>query len=164
MKTPEEIKKGLELCDGKFIPFYCAECPYNKEKGHCDRDNKEKIKRDVIALINRLEGDNIAKAIVLEKLEREKKDLLEERELNEFLRDKVKELEAQLPKWISVAERLPEKYGFYLVATKDCVTIMEWTTGNPRYMEQPSFVSEVLGRCNGYVTHWMPLPEPPKEE
>lgn len=57
MKTPEEIKKGLELCDGKFLPFYCAECPYNKEKGHCDRDNKEKIKRDAIALINRLEGN-----------------------------------------------------------------------------------------------------------
>lgn len=59
-------------------------------------------------------------------------------------------------KWIPVTERLPKQQGFYLVAHqrsgcvaerfyyKDCPDLFVKTTGDP-------------------VTHWMPLPEPPKE-
>lgn len=63
--------------------------------------------------------------------------------------------------WISVKERLPEKTGYYLIACdrpyigkKDGINISfyqhkvkNWKTTN-----------------NLHVTHWMPLPEPPKEE
>ena len=63
-------------------------------------------------------------------------------------------------KWIPCSERLPKKNGFYLCTTKDCITILEFICGNHHYHEEPSFVSDVLGKCNSYVIAWMPLPEP----
>ena len=68
------------------------------------------------------------------------------------------------PHWIPCSERLPKKNGFYLCTTKDCITILEFIEGNPHYHEEPSFVSDVLGKCNSYVVAWMPLPEPYREE
>ena len=67
-------------------------------------------------------------------------------------------------RWIPCSERVPRKNGFYLCTTKDCITILEFRGGNPHYHEKPSFVSDVLGRCNSYVVAWMPLPEPYKTE
>lgn len=66
--------------------------------------------------------------------------------------------------WIPCSERLPEKAGFYLVATPRGIEIMEFSSGDKRYLETPCFVSEALGKVSGYVTHWQPLPELPKEE
>lgn len=67
-------------------------------------------------------------------------------------------------RWIPCSERLPEKAGFYLVATPRGIEIMEFSSGDKRYRETPCFVSEALGKVSGYVTHWMLLPEPPEEE
>lgn len=70
-------------------------------------------------------------------------------------------LPEQLPKWIPVTERLPEKFGAYIVAVNNDFSKLytdyanydpfakKWTTGLYR------------GVCE-IVTHWMPLPEPPK--
>ena len=73
--------------------------------------------------------------------------------------------EAGKPKWIPVTERLPEYFGTFLVAIDEVhgekrISVdaadfdperKSWTTWN--YF------------CAGYkVTHWMPLPEPPKGE
>jgi hypothetical protein len=64
-------------------------------------------------------------------------------------------------KWIPVTERLPEERHWVLV----------WHTGygtakKAKYKDEglPMFVLD--GHCdnNGEVTHWMPLPEPPKGE
>ena len=63
-------------------------------------------------------------------------------------------------RWIPCSKRMPKKNGFYLCTTKDCITILEFIEGNPHYHEEPSFVSDVLGKCNSYVVAWMPLPEP----
>lgn len=86
----------------------------------------------------------------------------------------------QLPRWIPVAERLPKKTGVYLAW-------MKWDLTEPE--EEPSaypieydaeeeafgwwksyYDAETLGwagedfiRYEG-ITHWMPLPQPPKEE
>ena len=66
-------------------------------------------------------------------------------------------------RWIPCSERLPEKAGFYFVATPRGIEIMEFSSGDKRYRETPCFVSEALGKVSGYVTHWQPLPESPKE-
>lgn len=59
------------------------------------------------------------------------------------------------PKWISVEERLPDLYGTYLVYTYD------------NHIKLGYFCELVIGLPPSFddyaVTHWMPLPEPPKE-
>ena len=59
-------------------------------------------------------------------------------------------------KWISVKDRLPEKNGWYLVMIKwaDEATTL-YFFDNSWYDEEDEVYS---------VTHWMPLPMPPKEE
>ena len=67
----------------------------------------------------------------------------------------------KFPRWISVAEQLPEKAGKYLVC------------GRWRGKQAKIWVCEfmTLGCLKGWVnsaaypsvSHWMPIPEPPKE-
>lgn len=144
MRTHDEIKKGLVACGmGDFGKH--SECPYNITEPKC----MQRLLADALAYIRRLEAENC--------------DLLEERELNDYLRDKVKQLEAQVPKWISVQERLPEEYKPVLVYAKH----------TPEYFSDWSVVMEDVWLGDGWdcnadtdvheVTHWMPLPEPPVE-
>lgn len=69
-----------------------------------------------------------------------------------------------IQKWIPVTERLPDNNGKYLVARKEggrySISVRKfrkevpcWYTGYCGHWER---------RTNG-ITHWMPLPEPPKE-
>lgn len=60
----------------------------------------------------------------------------------------------QQARWIPVSEKNPDKRGFYLVSTTDCITIMEFVNG---------WISQNIGLCNFYVKAWMPLPEPYEE-
>ncbi len=70
---------------------------------------------------------------------------------------------AAAPQWISVKDRLPENISDVLILSKEkesCVGYYrssdnDWNMYNPCC----SFHMELHG-----VTHWMPLPEPPKEE
>lgn len=56
--------------------------------------------------------------------------------------------------WISVEERLPEQYGLFLIADdKGNMEVASWT-------KQFGWFSG--GNRVKRVTHWMPLPEPPK--
>ena len=68
-------------------------------------------------------------------------------------------------KWIPVSERLPEEDGWYQVVAqvKDCEDPWVW------YGEYDSCYGwnvkdSFSDRLTCRVTHWMPLPEPPKEE
>ena len=64
--------------------------------------------------------------------------------------------------WISVTERLPEDRGYYLVAYQD------------KYNESTSIALDFYVNCGAgewwsnefthNITHWMPLPQPPKGE
>jgi hypothetical protein len=58
--------------------------------------------------------------------------------------------------WISVEERLPQDHLNVIVHTTDCETTIAWySLSNECWMQG----------CNFYeynVTHWQPLPEPPK--
>ena len=60
------------------------------------------------------------------------------------------------PRWVSVEERLPEQRDAYLVATEDgdvydaefIPSVKQWWIDDDLRLD---------------VTHWQPLPEPPKE-
>ena len=62
-------------------------------------------------------------------------------------------------KWISVKDRLPEKQMNYLVYVPPCYV-------NVVYYNGFEWVVDVGEYCfSAYeITHWMPLPEPPKVE
>lgn len=77
-----------------------------------------------------------------------------------------------VPQWISVKDRLPDVAGMYIVTACD-----EWCShGEGIWYGTVVVVAEYSGGCwnwndNGtdydiddLVTHWMPLPEPPKGE
>ena len=76
--------------------------------------------------------------------------------------DVIEELQAAVPKWISVEERLPD-YGervlimFKPLDEEECISI-GWLTqyGFECYDDSVYFFRS--------VTHWMPLPEPPMED
>ena len=61
-------------------------------------------------------------------------------------------------KWIPVSERLPER-------RKDVVIIaLRWGEVDVGWCEDGVWGSEFVDKYeDGEVTHWMPLPEPPKE-
>lgn len=85
--------------------------------------------------------------------------------------------------WISVKDRLPEHPGHYLVCTSinywhgGCMDINEnhkyYPSGTPvgydgTTMSVLDCYYDVTGQwnrvCDSHVTHWMPLPQPPKGE
>lgn len=70
-----------------------------------------------------------------------------------------------LPRWISVKERLPKKEGEYLatlVGNVVSVAFFSKINGWSATIVPPNF--SFIKFVDLYVTHWMPLPEPPKEE
>lgn len=71
------------------------------------------------------------------------------------------------PKWIPVTERLPEKDGEYLVRLGDKSifnTEYESKFGSFGYWLSIMWVEDAEWFPYVGVTHWMPLPEPPKGE
>lgn len=86
----------------------------------------------------------------------------------------IQQLEAQVPRWISVEERLPERHGQQCVGLysigeyKGYLTpyVFTWHAyGNNGYVDGPHFNDEGLDGLK--VHYWMPLPplpEPPKED
>ena len=94
--------------------------------------------------------------------------------------DRLKK-EIQQMRWIPVEERLPDKPGHYLV----CTNVNYWHGGCMDKNGSSSNAGTTDGYagttlsvldcfyditgdwnrvCNAHVTHWMPLPKPPKEE
>lgn len=74
---------------------------------------------------------------------------------NRYEKD-YKALCAYLPKWIPVTERLPEPYTWVLVFAEEHEVAFDAFYDGAQWKDA---ILNVLG-----VTHWMPLPEPPKEE
>lgn len=133
MKTPYEIKKGLECCAEISV---CSECPYHNPDsygGECVEDKS----KDGLNYINQLENH-----------------------IGE-LTEKVSQLEAAQPKWISVEERLPNAGEKVMIrGVKNGMQIGAFSGitrhgKNRRWWWKKNTILE--------VTHWMSLPEPPKE-
>lgn len=75
------------------------------------------------------------------------------------LTEKVAQLEVAQPKWISVDERLPDEPGEVLACVYGRICIAWYSN---RCFETPSGM--VFYACENAVTHWMPMPEPLKDE
>jgi hypothetical protein len=75
----------------------------------------------------------------------------------EFVADYLIAHGVTVQQWISVSERLPVAQGYYMVYHKNSKIIAE----RFYYKDCPDLFVEVTGDP---VTHWMPLPEPPKGE
>ena len=72
--------------------------------------------------------------------------------------------QTQERRWIPVTERLPQSEGTYLVCTnRGSVYASHFY---PEFVFRDGYVREPQWsqRGNVTVTHWMPLPEPPKED
>ena len=145
MKTPEEIKRGLDCClvedEDQCV---CAPCPYAKN-GNSTLTCDVEMGRDAVAYIQQLEQDNAQKD------------------------ERIRKLEQRVPRWISVEERLPDKSHDWVLI------IGKWESDGGWIVPHVAEYREGIWMTNGTgwnkiedlhikITHWMPLPEPPEEE
>ena len=70
---------------------------------------------------------------------------------------RIAELEAER-RWIPVSERLPEKGNLVIGITDYCGYVFFEIVDD----DGQGIVLHPYRRCQGKVTHWMPLPEPPE--
>lgn len=112
MKTPEEIKKGLDFCCDP-IGVLCPSCPYSDnefEDGECEI----MLAADALAYIQQLENEVSAWKHAFSQIGDDggvvRRELAHQRELIEKnvemrrLEEAYHKLEAQVPRWISVEE------------------------------------------------------------
>ena len=103
----------------------------------------------------------------------------EERELSDAINEILPHyatLREQEQKWISVEERLPEVLDLYLVVVKQKYSwekTYRISTDCASYQPfgEDGYIDGCWDTCNDWdegedyihITHWMPMPEPPKE-
>lgn len=87
------------------------------------------------------------------------------------LQKEIEKLRGQLPRWIPVEERLPEKQGWYHVAIRDEKTKRIAVELDLYAIETAKNFGHEIGFCKDSrwdgrekVIAWMPLPEPPEVE
>lgn len=72
--------------------------------------------------------------------------------------------ELERPRWVSVAERLPEDRSDVLAYLKYEVGGRIAAANYDKGMWQDCVMGGLYRTEEGVVTHWMPIPQPPKEE
>lgn len=65
-----------------------------------------------------------------------------------------------MAEWISVKDRLPENPEERVLVKVGCEQLV---IGKPS-IDTDRYQNYYWVRYNGFITHWMPLPEPPKGE
>lgn len=191
MKSPDDIKKGLECC-----PVCSKSCAY-----HAGIDCYAELHYDALSYIQQLEQrewdlfDLLSSAWHGKQYYSKQEDdsvysrescqyLTFDQAIDEFAHSLTVAGDINVPSWISVEERLPddleevlilvketEFYGQYKELSKSyfyqyigCVDDGEWFTvwcHGHRYIKDTAkepFTDKLE------VTHWMPLPSPPKED
>ena len=68
------------------------------------------------------------------------------------------------PEWISVKDSLPDKSGYYLIFQKNERWLGEVIQTARWFEAKQCFRGAQAGCTMEYVTHWMPLPQPPEAE
>lgn len=80
---------------------------------------------------------------------------------SEEIADKLLENGVTVQEWVPVGDRLPEEGGMYIVTANDGhtqrVSFVQWQKKNRMW-------NLTGARSYWRVTHWMPMPEPPKGE
>lgn len=92
-------------------------------------------------------------------------ELLNQSDMIELLIGALRDALAKVPKWISVEDRLPESHD----EKADCFHV---TDGEFIWMAYYACKEWQFAQCTNSpyvidwtdITHWMPIPEPPKEE
>ena len=121
----DELVKRLRRCE----QFRCRECEYEQVMG-C----RAKLNAEAADAIEELQADKA--------------------ELNGTVTNLLEQIkDLSKPRWIPVAERMPERFKSVLTIDKYGVITFNWIRGDGENWS------------NGYyITHWIPLPQPPKEE
>ena len=70
----------------------------------------------------------------------------------------IQQLEAQVPRWISVEEKLPF-LGEVLICTRGDYVTVAWYHANGKFETGGGLMLDTK-----VVSHWMKMPEPPKED
>ena len=140
MKKPDEIKKGLDHCG----EYGCKDCPYVQD---CIMtDGFSELAKDTLCYIQQLEADNAQQARCIENLT-----------------DKLNATNDALPRWISVEERLPERGITKCSACVKCGDGLKRVVCASYNAELKLWTGWHGEKIGNEITHWMPLPEPPKE-
>ena len=64
--------------------------------------------------------------------------------------------------WISVDERLPEESGYYLTYHNGVTSALEYSVRHKLFNAADDLPEAFSKEHSIMVSHWMPLPEPPK--
>lgn len=143
-----------------------GECPYRGDVcptcEHPEMCKFAKIRYEVSELVKILRcgaGDEYKCADCTANLENKCDRKEANRQAADMLEKLAAERDAKKPEWISVKDRLPDKKcEAYLCSLDSCLF------PGSQYISIRAFCDDGKWEANGTVTHWMPLPEPPKEE
>ena len=175
-----ELIMGLRWCADESIccdDFSGEKCPYfDEKKDSCSVDEILHDAADALEADERLLDQNTERCEALRK---------QLREAHENYEKHLNELEAQMTKWTSVKNQLPEESGEYIVYIQmgngvevpdffgsndlSYVTSMYFKKGQglwlDEYDEAYNADLSLVDTANEYhITHWMPLPQKPKGE
>ena len=152
-RAPEDIKKGL-----KYLKARTIKEKIEAAQGDMYYEYAEDVADDALAYIEQLET-----VLRTEYCEEADYDCIK---LGKA-RKRIQQLEAQAPKWISVDDRLPEDNVDVVVyaynPSESTIAITSYTHNMYGYNIESWRTPWQYFFCDRKITHWMPLPEPPKE-
>lgn len=150
MTDREKVVRAVETCFDSWSDKH-------RNMG-LDLHKVERMKRDALELLK----DDETQLIYRDEIIKAHEDEIER--LNELLKE-----QEPIVGWISVKENLPKVSGHYLVSCVNNKTGHRWvvpvnaewlTSRHEWYIETGNCLASAAGVT---VTHYMPLPEPPKE-
>lgn len=139
----DELVKALRCCGSED---QCKGCPREYGKGKCYDDICIEAADAIEELDMKLHGANAAIAGM-------------QREIERMVIDSAN----SKPQWIPVTERLPEEHKFVLIRQdEDRMMVAVRIDGEWWYRYFAYDIDWWDETEQGTITHWMPLPEPPK--